>query len=239
MVTFSQLGKYGRFGNSLFQIAGVMGIAEYNGYEYGFPKWINWDAFDRFNTKENINVFEYFENPLPECTVTLPDHFVHWGFWGLKHPDNRSYSGHFQSARYFDHIKDKIVEQFRMKDEYPKNDYTAIHIRMGDYDGVYHPVCGWDYYKDAMAVIPGPYLVFSDEIERAKKIFTKCEFFDSDTFDSFKMMKSCKNHIIANSSYSWWAAYLAGGEVVAPKKWFGDVAGLETKDIYCDNWTVL
>jgi hypothetical protein len=239
MVTFNQLGRYGRFGNQLFQIASTIGIAVRNGYEYGFPNWINWDAFDRFQTTENINVFEYFENDLPKCEKQLPDYFIHWGFQGLFHPDNVSYSGHMQSEKYFKHCEGLIRKTFTMKHEYPTCDYTAIHIRMGDYGDDYHPICDMGYYWDAMEKLDGPYLVFSDDIEKAKKLFPDCNYYDGDTYDCFKKMKSCKNHIISNSTYSWWAAWLAGGKVVAPSRWFGTAAGLDTKDIYCENWIVI
>jgi hypothetical protein len=87
-----------------------------------------------------------------------------------------------------------------------------------------------------MQVLPGPYMVFSDDVEKASFLG---DVYEGDTYDSFKMMKSCKNHIIANSSYSWWAAYLAGCNVVAPKNWFGPAAGLETKDIYDKRWIII
>jgi hypothetical protein len=240
MVTFEQLGRYGRLGNQMFQIAGVIGIATKNGYEYGFPKWINWDAYDRFNTKENINVFEYFQHELPFYGGSLPDHFVHWGYHDISR-DNVSYSGHFQSEKYFSHCKELIKKTFEMKHEYPENEFTAVHIRMGDYGDDYHPICELGYYEKAFREIPGPYLIFSDDIEKAKQVFPNKEtfFYEGDTYDSLKKMKSCKNHIISNSTYSWWAAWLAGGKVVAPKKWFGPAANLSAKDIYCENWIVI
>ena len=239
MVTFNNLGRYGRFANQMFQIASTIGIATKLQYEYGFPKWINWDAKERFNTEENINVYEYFEHQLPLFEGNLPEYFVHWGFHDIRIPDNLSLSGHMQSEKYFSHCADLIRHYFTMKDEYPKNDYTAVHIRMGDYGSDYHPICTIDYYKKAFDKLPGNYLIFSDDIAKAKEVFPSGEFYDSDTYDSFKMMKSCKNHIISNSTYSWWAAWLADGKVVAPKRWFGDVAGLDTTDIYPPNWTVL
>jgi hypothetical protein len=65
-------------------------------------------------------------------------------------------------------------------------------------------------------------------------------FFDGNTMDSFKVMKACKAHIIANSTYSWWAAWLRNGDVVAPSVWFGpEAAHLETRDIYCQNWKII
>jgi hypothetical protein len=84
-------------------------------------------------------------------------------------------------------------------------------------------------------------MIFSDDIEKAKTIFTNNDtvFYSGDTYDSFKKMNSCKNHIISNSTYSWWAAWLAGGKVVAPSKWFGLAWNPETKDIYAEGWKVV
>jgi hypothetical protein len=84
-------------------------------------------------------------------------------------------------------------------------------------------------------------MIFSDDIEKAKTIFTNKDtvFYSGDTYDSFKMMKACKNHIISNSTYSWWGAWLAGGKVVAPARWFGPAWNPETKDIYAEGWTVI
>jgi hypothetical protein len=86
------------------------------------------------------------------------------------------------------------------------------------------------YYIDAMAEFPrGDFLVFSDDIEWCKKqpIFDKCEFSEGlNEIDDFNLMASCFGHIIANSSYSWWAAYISSytQKVVAPsvEHWYSD-----------------
>lgn len=238
MVTYQNLGRYGRFGNQLFQIAGTIGLAKRFGLEYGFPAWVNWDAFDRFDTDENINVFEFFENELPRSEGTFKELFIPWGYHEVVLTDGVSISGHLQSERYFEHCKDLIQYYFKMKEEPEELEYTAIHIRRGDYGGDYHPALGMEYYGEAMKLIGGPYLLFSDDVDEAQRMID-CEAFVGDTYESFKVMKKCKNHIIANSTYSWWAAWLAGGRVVAPKRWFGPAAQLETKDIYARDWMVI
>ena len=48
MLTFNQLGRYGRLGNQMFQVAGTIGLATQHGYSYGFPEWMNWDHRTRF-----------------------------------------------------------------------------------------------------------------------------------------------------------------------------------------------
>ena len=57
MVTFAQLGRYGRLGNQMFQVASTIGIAKANGYDYVFPEWVNHDAVERFGSKEDVNSF--------------------------------------------------------------------------------------------------------------------------------------------------------------------------------------
>jgi len=248
MVTFNALGRYGRLGNQMFQIASVIGIAEANGYQYSFPDWVNYDALERFGTQEDISIGKYFKNPLPKQSEehkSLPEYHINWGWQGLKHPDGYSYSGHMQSSKYFEHCADLIRHYFTLNDEHQEVAYTAIHIRLGDYGSNYHPICTREYYHKAMAELSGPYMVFSEDLYKAKEILgTMPEgdhwFFDGNTMDSFKVMKACKAHIIANSTYSWWAAWLRNGDVVAPRVWFGsEAAHLETRDIYCQNWKII
>lgn len=247
-ITFNALGRYGRLGNQMFQIASVIGIAEANGYEYTFPDWVNYDALERFGTKEDISIGKYFANPLPKQKDghnSLPEYFINWGWQGLQHPDGYSYSGHMQSSKYFTHCAEKVRHYFTLADEHAAVAYTAVHIRMGDYGSSYHPICERQYYQKAMAEMSGPYMFFSDDILKAKEHIGPLPpgdhwWYDGNTIDSFRVMKACKSHIIANSTYSWWGAWLAGGDAIAPKIWFGpDAAHLETKDIYCESWKII
>lgn len=85
-----------------------------------------------------------------------------------------------------------------------------------------------NYYVRAMAMFPGKkFLVFSDDIEWCKNspLFKDCEFFHGTELEDMNMMASCEHNIIANSSYSWWAAWLNKNPnkiVVAPARWFAD-----------------
>ena len=89
------------------------------------------------------------------------------------------------------------------------------------------------------------YWVFSDDIPYCKTIFPKTFNFISGHSDieDFFLMTLCNNFIIANSTFSWWAAWLSKSEnkkIVAPKRWFGP--GLKhhkTEDIYCKDWIVI
>lgn len=247
MVTFMDLGKYGRFGNQMFQVASTIGIAEHNGYEYAFPQWVNSDAAVRFGTTEDIKVHDWFVKQLPlvdeRRVIHHADYHIPWGFQHLKHPDGWNYVGHMQSEKYFSHCKELIRDYLTLKDERKPLKYTAIHVRMTDYGSQHHPICTPEYYLEAVNHVPGPYMLFSDDPMRANKhiapiVVDKVHI--GGTLDAFATMKACKNHIIANSTFSWWAAWLAGGKVVAPKQWFGPAySDLETKDIYPESWIVL
>jgi hypothetical protein len=242
MVTFGKLGRYGRLGNQMFQVASTIGIAK--GYKYALPEWMNYDAFERFGSTEDLNVGKWFpewEN-VRKTNIELPEHFINWGWQGLSHPDERSYVGHMQSEKYFAHCADYIHKLFSFSKQYEKVNYTAVHVRCGDYGSDYHPICTREYYEQAFTLVYGPYIVFSDDPIKARGIVPKSELYHiGSTMDTLQQMVSCRRHIIANSTFSWWGAWLAKSEqVVAPKQWFGPAAShLDVKDIYCDGWVIL
>lgn len=251
MLTFNKLGRYGRLGNQMFQIASTIGIARKQGYNYGFPAWKNYDHKERFKSDEDIDVQKYFRNPLPEVAPgEYPEHNIPWGYHNVVCPDGVSLHGHMQSEKYFDHCADEVYHYFKMKEPEGLDieimpGVVAIHLRAGDYGGDYHPVMDMDYYNSAMAVFPDhPFLVFSDEIQTCREMFgDRVDYMEAnDYMTDFYLMTQCDHFIISNSTYSWWAAWLGrcpGKRVVAPRKWFGPAAKLETKDIYPDNWIVI
>jgi hypothetical protein len=254
-VTFQQLGRYGRLGNQMFQIASTIGIARKCGWGFAFPEWKNYDHLDRFGSKEDIDVQKYFKHHLPVYSgpPNLPDSFVHWGYWPitLRGVKDISLNGHMQSEKYFYHCRDEVRHYFEMVNEYPDNDYCAIHVRLGDYDDNYHPRLKMDYYSKAMGELKAntKFTVFSDDIQTAAKMFAGCSlsaniigYVSHNTMDDFKLMKSYKHFIIGNSTYSWWAAWLSkqpGKKVIAPAKWFGTIANLSSSDIYANGWQVI
>lgn len=243
MITFAQLGRYGRLGNGMFQIASTIGIARRLGYQFAFPYWKNYDHKDRFGSAEDIDVQRHFLNPLPitDDPGKFPDYPIQWGYHGGYIPDNISLSGHMQSERYFKHCEQDIRHYFRFRKEFIQSDHCAIHVRLGDYDDAYHPRLGWEYYGKAMAEFPPDtkFLLFSDDVCTAKKIFPPhvsiCTI--TDYIHDFKAMKSCKNFICGNSTYSWWASYLGEHpekKVVMPSNWFGPAWGSNYKNMAAD-----
>lgn len=160
--------------------------------------------------------------------------------------------GYWQSEEYFKHCRPLIEETFdwtaiaRPKVSEPllqaieTTDSVGVHVRRGDYvrepaTNAFHGVCEPDYYRRAAKIIEkrvaNPhFFIFSDDIDWAEsnlKLPGKqtAVRHAQDTIPHVEMwlMSRCKHTIIANSSYSWWAAWLTerpGKCIVAPQTWF-------------------
>ena len=145
-------------------------------------------------------------------------------------------------------------------------DFIFLHVRRGDYlnQPQYHPVCSLEYYQKALAEFPDdvPVFVFSDDLDWCRENFTDDRFLIpdenplynhlSDTNDGkvrspipyydLCMMSMSSGGIIANSSMSWWGAWLQNnrGKVIAPKTWFGSAyADYNMSDLIPEGWTQL
>ena len=259
IVTFSRLGRFGRFGNGCHQIAGTIGLARLNGFDFAFPYWKNYHGRD-FEPDLDIDCQKEFVNPLPIYDgPALPEWSVTFGWQPdrITLPHSVDLRGYFQSEKYFAHCLDEVRYYMTMKDEPPLNDYVGVHVRLGDYgdppspqhyDGNQnHPRMNMSYYRPAMARFPGrKFLVFSDGIEECKQMFgDSVEYSEGRSyFEDFKLLKRCHSFIVSNSSFSMFAAIIAnqqGKEIVAPEPWFG--AGyrswLPTADIYPERCAVI
>lgn len=258
--TMSSIGSYGRYGNILFQVAGVIGVARKNGLQPVFKPLVNLDHKERFGSTEDIDLEKYFVNPLPRIPAGLRwnDRPVEWGYQDVRlGPGNWNISGHFQSFKYFAHCFDEVKYYMRMKDEPGQQDICAIHYRAGDYDNAYHPIMPMSYYVEAIKRFPPDqeYTLFSDDWDFSSKLKgalheagfkTKSgQFVPSagNYIDDFRLMKSCRHFIIGNSSYSAMAAILGEAKdkkVIAPTPWFGPkYTNITGKDIYCEGWEVI
>jgi hypothetical protein len=249
-LTNLSIGNYGRFANGAYQVCGVIGIARRNGMFPVFPLWRNLWHRDSFGSSEDIEIYKHLVNPLPSipADLTFTYRLIEWGYHEIDLPaGNWNLSGHFQSAKYFEHCIDECRWQLRMKDEPPLNDYCAIHVRLGDYDDAYHPRLGLSYYEPAMAHFGSSqkFLVFSDDLAAAKQMFgDKYEYSEGrDYLADWKLLKSCHSFIIGNSSFSALAATLANQpdkQVVAPRPWFGPrYTQITADDIYSSDWKVI
>jgi hypothetical protein len=237
MLTFLQLGRYGRIGNQMFQIASTIGIANRHGYDYAFPRWLNHDQLVRFGTtSEDLNVQAVFQHRLPVLTIG-PEYFrtveVPWGYHDLQlGPEHINLAGHMQSERYFVHCKDLIRHYFTFRPDFEgrvwppvaalwpaepdQGKVCGIHLRRGDYvkEAAYHINVGIDYYEKAMGYFDGDtrFVVFSDEPEKAKDMFGVSDrFFYSEgrtPMEDLLLMSYCDHFITSNSTLCWWGAWL-------------------------------
>lgn len=230
-ITYSRLGSYGRLGNQLFQIASTIGIAVKNDADFVFPEWeYSGDFFNKLPTGTvSGNHKEYVEPNYRYADVVL-DRTYDWDL-----------CGYFQSWKYFSNVDDGIKYYFSF--EHQKRDGVAVHVRRGDYLHLQHihPVLHLSYYLDAFNFFKGEnFTIFSDDIEWCKHNFSGSHFTFHSTgrdIDDLKEMSSYRHIIIANSSFSWWSAYLSNASmIIAPKLY---VNGEEIDDRIPDNWIKL
>lgn len=260
-MTFKSCGRFGRFANQAFSIAGCLGIARKNGMDFALTDlWRNHDGLN-FESNLDIDVFKHFENQLPIYTgPDLPQRGIPFGYHEVVLTESTDLLGHFQSQRFFDHCLDEARFYMRMVGEPPIRDICSIHARLGDYgpqaspqhpDGnSFHPRMGLNYFEPAMAEFGSSqkFLVFSDDIEECKRMFAGRENISysegRNYLDDFKLLKTCSHFICANSSFSAMAAVLGEApdkQVIAPEPWFGGgYAGqLSAEDIYSPGWKVI
>lgn len=137
---------------------------------------------------------------------------------------------YLQDPKYFEGYEDEIRQIYGVTTS--KLDMVAIHVRRGDYvnNPFYVDLTSTDYYTRAMKMFPigTKFLVFSDDIEWCKTYFVGNEFEFSENeneLDDMSLMADCKAIIIANSSFSWWGAFLGdkNKKVIAPKAWYTDL----------------
>ena len=181
-------------------------------------------------------------------------------------PGNCVLSGYFQTPLYFAGIEAKLREEISFRDRIFDNESAevaaplngaesvAIHVRRTDYIG--NPnvaVCDEDYYQRAIArmraTLDSPrFFVFSDDPEWCRAHFTQpdfqivdCAVSRNDALNDLHLMSLASHQIIANSSYSWWGAWLGkkpGQRVLMPSRWFiGIHSPIGEKQ--CEGWEII
>jgi Glycosyl transferase family 11 len=174
--------------------------------------------------------------------------------------------GYWQSDRYFSDIAGVLRQEFTVAAPLDREnealaagidavDAVSLHVRRGDYvddpaTNRFHGVCSPDYYQRAVDYVTTrvgvPHLfVFSDDQQwtRANLRFAvPMTFVDANPPDcgyrDMRLMARCRHHIVANSSFSWWGAWLNPSRekiVVAPRRWFG-ASSNDTRDLIPPDW---
>ncbi|MCE1235669.1 MAG: alpha-1,2-fucosyltransferase [Hyphomicrobiales bacterium] len=174
--------------------------------------------------------------------------------------------GYWQSERYFVDVADRIRADFALVrpmtahrravfDAIEGSESVSVHVRRGDYvtnpaAAAFHGTCSLDWYERSVAVaaegMSAPrFFVFSDDPDWARanlRLPGAAEFVersaDRRDAEDMHLMAACRAHVIANSTFSWWAAWLdprPDVRVVAPRRWFAG-GDLDTRDLIPDRW---
>ncbi len=191
--------------------------------------------------------------------------FYHFDKQLAKTGSNAYLKGYFQSEKYFANIREILLNEINLQkhliqnvlllgDQLKNSPSVSVHIRRGDYTNPqvrdYHGILGIDYYENAIQLIKEKekdciFYVFTDDEDWVRNNFnpdTPLQFISayksSTHYEDFYLMSSCKHNIIANSSFSWWAAWLNSQKmktVIAPKNWFNN-GPKDTEDLIPADW---
>ena len=223
----------GRLGNNMFQAAAVIGYAKKHDVLWEVPA-LNGES-PRF--KEFFPDLLYGNRTLQVYNCGDPRKF---NFQNLPYrPQGISLHGFFQSLKYFEHCQGDIKKYFKLNTVSGYEDYVSIHVRRDDYVkyAADFPPITMDYLNQAMAHFPGrKFLVFSDDIPWCQANIPGGEYPNGDELQDLSLMASCGDHIIANSTFSWWGAYLGinpNKKIITPHhtSWFGKNNGVKAPPV--------
>ena len=268
MIGLNYLGKMGQLGNQMFQYAALKGIAAKHNYKTIIPSHPD-VIVDALGNKLRIELFDAFDLPMGPMDVgyvphdrNLQEPHYHFSQELLDNcPDNVSLVGYFQSEKYFKHIEDDIRKLFGPKSEslscyvsaqHLFDNPVALHIRRGDFliNSVHHHNLSMKYYETALRAFGSDrqVIIFSDDTDWCKQQplfegdrFLVCE--GGGPYTDLYMMSKCDDFIIANSTFSWWGAWLSYNKkkvVIYPDRWFGpNNIDKSTADLFPPEWRMI
>ena len=247
-------------GNQFFIIATATSLALDHGAIAVFPDLENKKAYNIPLNREKV--FSHLSAYSPrKVRSTYQEPFYH--YQKIPYRPNMKIRGYFQSEKYFAHHRKEIMELFAPSSaitEYLWNHYSdlllhsqtvSIHIRFYHEDPLQkcHLAPRRDYIEKAISLFPEEslFVVFSNQTENAKQLLSGIDrnfrFIEGEAhYHDFYLMSLCKDNIICNSSFSWWAAYLNPNfskTVVAPRAWYNPAYGLNTQDLLPETWIAI
>ncbi len=252
---------YGGLGNQLFQIFTTMAYAYDHGRELVLPYaenlgkrptyWNNLLAPLRKYLLKDSNV----SSVIVSSVMQLDEPYIQEPHHDVQHI---VLNGYFQSPKYFHHRKSQILRELGFIEEGFLSKHVSLHFRRGDYKQLpdCHPVLPIDYYMSALDYITtvarvSTVLYFCEDedhddimrdIEVLNKsfptiVFKSCKC--SSDWQEMMVMSACEHNIIANSSFSWWGAYLNPNPhkiVCYPATWFGPMIPKDVSDMFPSDW---
>lgn len=255
MISFNMLGNYGHLGNQMFQYATTLAVSKKLNTEACCPLW------GPTNTRSHIRECFTLGGMIDDYNMSgnvyrEPEFTYNENIFDLDPNQNWDLVGYFQTEKYFKDYREDVLREFTFKDEILEEALdrlqpvaglhtTSLHVRRTDYL-LYpdiHTNLQEDYWKKAIDKLsPECIIIFSDDIEWCKTVFVGDQYVFStadNPYVDFCMMSKCDQHIMANSSFSWWASWISGNTAVAPKNWFGSASEYSCSDLYCDDWIVM
>lgn len=249
----------GGLGNQMFQIAATYAVAYRNNDTIGL------DFDNALLSGQGHHASKYRDTIFKKITETNLSSFrtfysePSFSYKEIPYQEWMILNGYFQSEKYFAELKYHVLSLFNLD---KKNDIkiikffisqgieigkriVSVHVRRGDYLKVkgYHPICTLEYYKEAIEKLGDANFIFvSDDMDWVRENFSAPNYFYSDFNDELmdmSLMQLCHDNIIANSSFSWWGAYLNPTEdktIIAPKNWFGPAGPQDTQDLIPEDW---
>ena len=176
-----------------------------------------------------------------------------FAYQGIPEERDLCIRGYFQSEKYFKDNKKELFKLFDIENlrgsilHTVEKDSVSLHVRRGDYlkFSEYHRNLPMSYYHDSLNRLKDkPVLVFSDDIDFCKENFKGDRFTfveGGKDYEDMLLMSKCTHHIMANSSFSWWGAWMSSGKgtIIAPDPWFGPKGPKDTQDIIPEGWLKL
>lgn len=203
---------------------------------------IRYFMLDKFNCQYEIATTDEIE----QCNLVLECDYVNMKY------DNAYFVGYWQREAFFKDVREQIKKDIVLKEEFVneqarfyKTD-VAIHVRRTDYLQLGMPICDKDYYKQAVEIIKEietPSIsIFSDDINWCKRNLKnlcgcRTRFISMGDYTDWYIMNHARYNVIANSSFSFWAAYTnPNSKVIAPSHW--NLEGV-TSPVDVEGWTYL
>ena len=234
-IGMNNLGRNGRIGNQMFQYASLVGIAKNRGFDFKIPPDTELSkCFEMLHCGGRYGFIQGDEVEVHDCHEFCSELFNEC-------PNHVHLNGYLQSEKYFSNAWRQLKWDFRFKDEViDAVDYAwgniladepvSICVREFndhfDYPGSDLKLC------EQQEVFKGKNFHFND-------MKTKV---DKSHFD-FCLLSKCSDHIISNSTFSWWGAYLSPNpdkRVIAPTPWYGPgQAHIDTTDLFPESWEVI
>ena len=254
----------GRFGNNLFQIANVVAIGLSHQLQIIIPPFKELPFFP--------NLYLYVTGPpVRQGWSAVHQHETSFAYSPLSPPSRNEltiYHGYFQTEKYFKEHEIIIRRLFSPSEEVqsqidsiiqksPEIEICAIHVRHGDYYEIphRHPPLPLSYYEKAISLIKKPnigFFIFSDDLPWCRKYLSPLlegnhYWFEDELISgplplTLFLMAGCHHHIGANSSFSWWGAWLStkNGIKIFPTQWFGpSLDEWDVSDIRPEEWILI